>query len=147
MAIHYVFSQMQYEDFANALASSLRKHYDGKIPSFSTIARDFALHSPEGLAPISVETPRKWMRGESLPSLERLQTLAHWLGPEILEPLNGKFLGKTKEREGNNSLSTSDISDITELLKQLTPEELNSVTRLLHHLVDAHKTPRGDGKV
>ena len=87
------------------------------------------------------------MRGESLPSLERLQTLAHWLGPEILEPLNGKFLGKTKEHKGEGALSTSDVSDVTELLKQLTPEELNSVAQLLHHLVDAHKKPRGNGNV
>lgn len=137
---------MQYKDFADALASSLRKHYDGKIPSFSTIARDFALHSPEGLAPISVETPRKWIRGESLPSLERLQTLAHWLDPEILQPLNGKFLGKASVRTNSKAPSTSDVAGVTELLKQLTPEELDSVAQLLHHLVDAHKKPRGNGR-
>ena len=132
--------------FADALAKSLRNFYGGQIPSFSTIARDFALHSPEGLAPISVETPRKWMRGESLPSLERLQTLAYWLGPEILESLNGKFLEHKKEHGNDKSIPASGMAEATELLKQLTAEELDSVAKLLHHLVDAHKS-RGNGKV
>lgn len=138
---------MHHKAFADALVESLRKHYGGRIPSFSTIARDFALHSPAGLAPISAETPRKWIRGESLPSLERLQTLALWLGPEILESLNKKFLGKASFRANSQTSSTSDIEGVTELLEQLTPEELASVAQLLHHLVDARTKPRGNGKV
>ena len=137
---------MQYKDFADALAGSLRKHYGGRIPSFSTIARDFALHSPLGLAPISVETPRKWIRGESLPSLERLQTLAHWLGPEILEPVNGRFLKKSTHQHNGQSQSTDRIANVTELLEQLTSEELDSVEQLLTHLINAHASSRGNGK-
>lgn len=137
---------MQNKTFAAVLTASLREHYSGRLPSFATIARDFALHSPEGLAPISAETPRKWIRGESLPSLERLQTLALWLGPEILESLN-KNLGKASFRANSQTSSTSDIEGVTELLEQLTPEELNSVAQLLHHLVDARTKPRGNGKV
>ena len=137
---------MQYKDFADALAGSLRKHYGGRIPSFSTIARDFALHSPVGLAPISVETPRKWVRGESLPSLERLQTLAHWLGPEILEPVNGRFLKKSNHQHNGHSLSSDQIANVTELLEQLTREELDSVEQLLNHLVNARATQRTNGK-
>ena len=136
---------MRYKAFSDVLATSLRKHYGGRIPSFATIARDFALHSPTGLAPISVETPRKWMRGESLPSLERLQTLANWLGSEILEPLNGKFLGKSSSTDGEVA-STSDVTEIAELLKQLTSDELESISQLLHHLIDAHKNSRTNEK-
>lgn len=136
---------MPYKAFADALAESLRKHYGGRIPSFSTIARDFALHSPDGLAPISVETPRKWIRGESLPSLERLQTLAHWLGPEILDPLNGSFLKKSDQPNGQNSTADR-VSNVTELLKQLTSDEIESVYQLLTHLVNAHVKQRGNGK-
>ena len=138
---------MHHKAFADALVDSLRKHYGGRIPSFSTIARDFALHSPLGLAPISVETPRKWIRGESLPSLERLQTLAHWLGPEILESLNQKFIGDASVRLNSKTSSKSDIESVTELLEQLTHEELESVAQLLHHLVDARTSPRGKEKV
>lgn len=134
---------MQHKGFSDALAKSLRKFYGGEIPSFSTIARDFALHSPAGLAPISVETPRKWIRGESLPSLERLQTLAHWLGPEILESLNGEFLGNKKEHGYGKLTPASGVEDATELLKQLTAEELGSVAQLLRHLVNAHTSPNG----
>lgn len=137
---------MQYKAFAAALTETLRKHYGGKIPAFSTIARDFALHSPAGLSPISVETPRKWLRGQSLPSLERLQTLANWLGPEILETLNGDFLKRADKHHPKKSPDMDeDIADVTEMLEQLTQEELISVKSLLHHLVDAHKT-RGNGK-
>lgn len=137
---------MHHKVFADALAKSLRNFYGGQIPSFSTIARDFALHSPVGLAPISVETPRKWMRGESLPSLERLQTLAHWLGPEILESLNGKFLGNKKQHGNGKSMLASELADATELLKQLTAEELDSVAQLLRHLVNAHTNPHGKNR-
>ena len=137
---------MIYKDFADALAESLRRHYGGRIPSFSTIARDFALYSPAGLAPISVETPRKWIRGESLPSLERLQTLAHWLGPEILEPLNGGFLKKTSQALNGSHNSTDQLANVTELLEQLSNDELDSIEQLLNHLVKAHVKHRGNGK-
>ena len=137
---------MQHKDFAEALAGSLRRHYGGHIPSFSTIARDFALHSPAGLAPISVETPRKWIRGESLPSLERLQVLTHWLGPEILEPLNGGFLKKSDKPHNGIHPTADRIANVTELLEQLTSDELDSVEQLLGHLVKAHVKQRGNGK-
>lgn len=137
---------MTYKTFAEALSKSLRKHYGGRIPSFSTIARDFALHSPAGLAPISVETPRKWVRGESLPSLERLQTLAQWLGSEILEPLNGEFLIKSDKTNSGSHPTADQIAHIAELLEQLTSDELDSVEQLLSHLARAHVKQRGNGK-
>lgn len=137
---------MLHKTFAEALSKSLSKHYGGRIPSFSTIARDFALHSPAGLAPISVETPRKWVRGESLPSLERLQTLAQWLGSEILEPLNGEFLIKSEKTHNGSHLTADQIAHITELLEQLTSDELDSVEQLLSHLAKPHVKQRGNGK-
>lgn len=135
---------MQNKTFAAVLTASLREHYNGRLPAFATIARDFALHSPEGLAPISAETPRKWIRGQSLPSLERLHTLAHWLGPEILGPLNGKFIENPIANEKPKTSLASEVADVTELLKQLTPEELDTVAQLLHHLVGAHMKHRGN---
>ena len=130
---------MPHQAFSGTLAACLKRHYGGRIPSFATIARDFALHSPEGLAPISVETPRKWLRGDSLPSLERLQTLANWLGSEILEPLNGNFLKQsTHPHNGDTSkASTTELAEIDQLLHQLTHEELASIRQVLQHLVEA----------
>ena len=139
---------MHNAEFAEIFAACLKRHYGGKIPSFATIARDFAFHSPAGLAPISAETPRKWVRGQSLPSLERLQTLAHWLGPEILDPLNGNFLKKADKSHSEKSSDTADeVAEVGELLEQLSHEEIESVKGLLHHLVNAHTKPRGNGKV
>ncbi len=136
---------MQHQAFTETLAACLARHYGGKIPSFATIARDFALHSPPGLPPISVETPRKWMRGQSLPSLERLQTLAHWLGPEILESLSGDFLYTLNSKSNDGSGSDAAITDVSNLLEQLSAEELASIKELLQHLVNG-RTKRGNGK-
>jgi len=133
---------MNYKRFAENLTVALKKHYGGKIPSFSRIARDFALNSPASLPPISVETPRKWVRGESLPSLERLHTLANWLGPEILDPLNGSFLNQTHQAESGHS--TEYLADIARLLEDLHPEQLNSVRQLLHLWVKTHFISRQD---
>jgi hypothetical protein len=59
------------------------------------------------------------MRGQSLPSLERLQTLAHWLGPEILESLNGDFLCTLNSKSNDGSGSDAAITDVSNLLEQL----------------------------
>ena len=136
---------MQHKAFTEALAACLTRHYGGRIPSFATIARDFALHSPPGLPPISVETPRKWMRGQSLPSLERLQTLSHWLGTEILESLNGNFLYALSSRSNDGSESHIGITEVSELLEQLSTEEFESIKQLIQHLVNG-RTQRGNGK-
>ena len=137
---------MQQNNFEVRLTECLKKFYGGKLPAFSTIARDFTLHSPQGLKPLSVEAPRKWVRGTSLPSLERLQTLANWLGPEILEPLNGNFLDQPSHTGNGHVQSADELQSVADLLKQLTPEELESVKQLLGHLVSAHEKHRGNGR-
>ena len=65
--------------FARTLTKALKTYYRGRLPSFSVIARDFALRSPH-LKHLSGETVRNWVRGTSLPHFSRMQVLEEWLG-------------------------------------------------------------------
>ncbi len=76
------------EQFARSLRESLQVRY-GKVPSAAVVARDFNLRA-YGVAPITQESARRWMRGESFPSPKYLGILISWLGvslePAILTP-------------------------------------------------------------
>jgi transcriptional regulator with XRE-family HTH domain len=72
--------------FSEELVRCLEYKY-GRIPSASIFARDFNYRSP-GLAPITPETARRWLRGLSAPTLDRLKVLIDWLelSPGFLLP-------------------------------------------------------------
>lgn len=63
--------------FARELCKRLVDHY-GRMPSASVVSRDFNFRCPH-LSPISQETARRWIRGLSVPEVERLATLVTWL--------------------------------------------------------------------
>ena len=67
--------------FSNELRNKFIQHY-GKVPSCSTIARDFSLLA-EDVDPVSLETVRKWLRGDSLPHPKRLRILQAWIGVDL----------------------------------------------------------------
>ena len=69
------------EQFARSLRECLKVRY-GKLPSAATVARDFNLRA-YGVSPITQESTRRWMRGESFPKPEYLQILIHWLGVSL----------------------------------------------------------------
>ena len=71
--------------FANGLIDSLKRFYGGRIPAMATIARDFSFQSPH-LPHVSGETVRKWIRGDTLPHVSRMQVLIDWLGPQLADP-------------------------------------------------------------
>lgn len=79
--------------FAKELCKRLVDHY-GRMPSAAVVSRDFNFRCPQ-LAPISQETARRWIRGLSLPEVERLATLVSWLR------LNPNELFKPNNRAGN----------------------------------------------
>ena len=70
------------DQFAKNLARQLLGYY-GRIPSASILARDFNLRAGEGMRTISQETARRWIRGMSLPELDKLQILSQWLNLEM----------------------------------------------------------------
>ena len=68
--------------FSKALAQQLLQYY-GRIPSASIFARDFNFRIPPEMNPISQETARRWIRGISLPEMDKLKLLGQWLGLEM----------------------------------------------------------------
>ena len=73
--------------FANSLNRQLLEYY-GRIPSASALARDFNLRAGN-IPPITQEAARRWIRGLSMPEMEKLQVLISWLG------LNTDFLDQS----------------------------------------------------
>ncbi len=74
------------DQFAKTLSRYLLEYY-GRIPSASILARDFNLRTGTHVAQISPETARRWIRGLSMPEMDKLQVLVDWLHLEI------RFLG------------------------------------------------------
>lgn len=52
------------------------------MPSAAVLARDFNFRSSH-TQPISAETARRWIRGLSMPEMERLTVLIDWLGMRV----------------------------------------------------------------
>lgn len=92
--------------FSKALAQHLLQFY-GRIPSASIFARDFNFRAAPEISPISQETARRWIRGISLPEMDKLQLIAEWLGIEI------GFLGAIGALSANNTGKESDPNQST----------------------------------
>jgi transcriptional regulator with XRE-family HTH domain len=67
--------------FSKELCLRLIENY-GRIPSAAVFARDFNLKNRQ-FSPISQETARRWIRGISVPELDRLKTLVEWLNMDL----------------------------------------------------------------
>lgn len=129
--------------FSIELADSLKCAYGGRLPSLATIARDFSLKSPH-LPHISTETIRKWIRGEALPHVSRMQVLIEWLGPQIADPFDKTILAV---RHGRNGHATNGYLDHTvkpihnelvEILEQLNEKECQSILAIAKLLAEKH---------
>lgn len=98
--------------FAKQLRLCIKRAYSGRIPSYSIIARDYALRSTNGGA-VSAETIRKWMLGISVPQSSRLHTLIQWLGIELAEVLHLNTEKPTQVSNGCGPLHPSNGSNLT----------------------------------
>jgi transcriptional regulator with XRE-family HTH domain len=88
--------------FAKTLSRHLLDYY-GRIPSASVLARDFNLRAGGKVPPISPETARRWVRGLSMPEMEKLQVIVDWLHLEI------GFLSSTAENPAGQHDSTLSV--------------------------------------
>jgi hypothetical protein len=88
------------EQFAKSLARHLLDYY-GRVPSASILARDFNFRVATEGAQISQETARRWIRGISMPELDKLQVLVDWLNLEM------SFMGRRIDDTGLELNSTS----------------------------------------
>jgi hypothetical protein len=123
---------MKYQ-FAAQLKKCLELHYCGRIPSISTIARDFSLKANH-LPHVSGETVRKWLRAETIPQYPRVQSLADWLGPELLFPFENWRPNNEQSHNGHNHNGQKTRSD--EIV--ITPDEA------MHFMLMIQKLHRDD---
>ena len=65
------------ENFSHSLRERLKLQY-GKLPSAEVIARNFNLRAHD-TTPVTQESVRRWIRGESLPKPDHLIVLVQWL--------------------------------------------------------------------
>jgi hypothetical protein len=72
--------------FSRALREALVKQL-GRLPPASYLSRHFNLRA-RGVGSVSQESARRWMRGLSVPSPDKLSVLATWLGLDIQEILS-----------------------------------------------------------
>ena len=69
-------------DIKNRFSTSFNQQllsYYRRIPSASILARDFNSRAHGIMSPISQETARRWIRGLSMPEMDKLQILIQWL--------------------------------------------------------------------
>lgn len=139
-------------DFADQFKRCLKAFYQGRLPSFAHIARDFSLRAPH-LPHVSAETVRQWVRGCSLPHVSRMQVLVDWLGPEVAASfdLHAKALLSGRPVAQSNQLITplaefnqqSLASFITSaklltVLESLNDQERQAVYEIAQLLVTRH---------
>lgn len=128
--------------FASQLSDCLRKTYRGHMPSIAVIARDFSLKAPH-LPHISGETVRKWLRGESLPHVSRMQVLIDWLGPEVATPFeqHTRALVHQPHAASAERADTTDehCDELMHIARLLTEKEYQSVLDIARLLAEKHR--------
>ena len=96
-------------EFAELLNKYLLRKYN-KTPSANFFANQFNLRA-KGTTTITAETARKWLRGISVPEIDRFLVLIDWLG---FHP--GELFGFE-----NNAEKLPEMTELIEVLeKQLT---------------------------
>ena len=132
------------------LIEGLKRAYGGRLPSIAAIARDFALKAPH-LSHVSTETIRKWIRGESLPHISRMQVLIDWLGNDIALPFDKPVMalqlaqrnlttnGHTNGNGYNHQIASAchPIHDqLVKVIDQLNEKECQSILAIAQLLAD-----------
>jgi hypothetical protein len=89
--------------FAKELNRQLLEYY-GRIPSAAVLARDFNLRAAN-VPQISQETARRWIRGLSIPELDKLQILVDWLGldPNFMRSNENNLNGSNNKHRGKSN--------------------------------------------
>jgi len=115
------------EEFSHSLRESLKLQY-GKLPSAEVVSRDFNLRA-HGTAPVTQESVRRWIRGESLPKPDHLIVLVQWLHlnlNEIYDQGNHtESACHSEKRQGDAcdvAISNGSCKLINEIKQKIDPE-------------------------
>ncbi len=103
--------------FAEVLNRALIKKYK-KVPSGSFLANQFNLRA-EGTTTITAETARKWVKGLSVPEIDRFKVIIKWLDLDIDSIFNTTELHLSR-KETNDVIDAieSKIHDLVETISK-----------------------------
>jgi hypothetical protein len=101
--------------FAEVLNRALFKKYK-KIPSGAFLANQFNLRA-EGTTTITAETARKWVKGLSVPEIDRFKVLIKWLELDVDSIFNTSEVHLSR-KESNDVIDAieSKINDLVETI-------------------------------
>lgn len=103
--------------FAEILKQALVKKYK-KVPSGYFFADQFNLRA-EGTTTITAETARKWVKGLSVPEIDRFKVLIKWLEFDVDELFNTKEVHLSrKETHDVIDAIESKIHDLVETISK-----------------------------
>lgn len=109
--------------FAELVNRALIKKYK-KVPSGTFLSNQFNLRA-EGTSTITAETARKWVKGLSVPEIDRFKVLIKWL------ELNVDDLFNTKEVDFSRK-ETSDVIDAIEI-------KIHDLSEMIHKFKNDQK--------
>lgn len=112
--------------FAKEIQSALKLRY-GRVPSAAFVSREFNLRNKDSKS-ISQEAARNWLRGNSIPSPDRLEVIIKWLGidthliwQECKEPTSSVLVRDPQEL----------LKAVTSIQTQLSAESRLAIIRAL----------------
>jgi len=112
-------------DIKNRFSISLNQQllsYYRRIPSASILARDFNSRAHGTMNPITQETARRWIRGLSMPEMDKLQILIQWLGVNIDLNLDEVEARKSANLLGAGGKKTASLNEAEAQLLQIFRE-------------------------
>ena len=126
-------------NFSDALRDALVARL-GKLPSATHFANQYNLRA-HGTTTISRETARKWINGQAVPEMPRLNILIDWLGLDT-----SKFLAMGKVKKPLVKELVEDdltLETIVELLRQMDAKTRSVVLITAWALRETSLTPLG----
>jgi hypothetical protein len=108
--------------FAEVLNRALIKKYK-KVPSGSFLANQFNLRA-DGTTTISAETARKWVKGLSVPEIDRFKVLIKWLEFDVDGLFNTKdvHLSRKETSDVIDAIETK-IHDLSEMISKFKDDK------------------------
>jgi hypothetical protein len=108
--------------FADVLNRALIKKYK-KVPSGSFLANQFNLRA-DGTTTITAETARKWVKGLSVPEIDRFKVLIKWLEFDVDGLFNTKevYLSRKETSDVIDAIETK-IHDLSEMISKFKDDK------------------------
>jgi hypothetical protein len=110
--------------FAEILNRALIKRYR-KVPSGAFLSNQFNLRA-EGTTTITAETARKWVKGLSVPEIDRFKVLIKWLELDVDGLFNTKEVHLSR-KESNDVIDAieSKMHDLVAMISKYKNEKKN----------------------